>query len=270
MNQRRIKTIIGKEWAETIRNKTITGTFAMLLVVFTLMPLGFAFGMPLLIGDEITKDPDVEMLNELLVEMFPQFAALSIIEQFQVFMLRQFLPMFLLVPIMGAMSIATYSIIGEKTSRSLEALLATPIRTDELLLAKSIAAALPSVGATWGAFLVFALASRLLGGAEVARYAIDSAAWSMILLITPLVAFLGLGLGVIVSSRVNDARSAQQLGGVLVLPIVGLMVGQTAGLFLLGVPLVIIGAVVLFLIDLAVMAIGVSLFNREAILTRWK
>lgn len=270
MNGQRIRTIIEKEWAETLRNNTITSTFVMLLIVFTAMPLLFAFVLPAFLGEAATNDPDMDQLLDLLATSFPQIMELSGLEQFQIFMLRQFIVLFLLLPIMGAMSISTYSIIGEKTSRSLEALLASPIRTDELLLAKSLAAAIPSVLASWVAFGLFALVTRLAGGPEVYRYTLDSAAWATILLIAPLVALLGLGLGVVVSARSNDPRSAQQIGGLVVLPLIAVVMGQTAGLFLLGIPLVIVAAVVLLLLDLAVLGLGVSLFNREAILTRWK
>lgn len=270
MDSIRIQTIIGKEWQETIRNRAIVFTFLLLLVMFTVMPLVLAFGLPAVTGPQAVSDPDLDRMLGLLTEAFPGFAGLEPVQQFQVFMLRQFLILFLILPIMGAMSIATYSIIGEKTSRSLEALLATPVTTAELLMGKSLAAAVPSVIATWAAFGLFALLVRLLSDAAVAGYVFDAAAWSTILLITPLAAVFALGLGVIISSRVNDPRSAQQVGGVLVLPLVAVMIAQSAGFFLLGVPFVLIGALALLLLDLVVLGLGISIFNREQILTRWR
>jgi ABC-2 type transport system permease protein len=270
MNWHRVSTIMRKEWEETIRNRTIVLTFLSMLFIFTAMPLALAFGGPAIAGDAFVRDPDMAGMTDLLLETFPQFAQLGIVEQFQVYMLRQFLVLFLLLPVMGAMSIATYSIIGEKTSRSLEALLATPIRTDELLLAKSLAAALPTVLATWVAFALFAGLVRLLGGPLVTAYALDAAAWAMILLMTPLVALLGLGMAVLVSARANDPRSAQQVGAVVVLPLVALVVAQAAGLLLVGLPLIIAASVVLVVLDIAVLSLGVRIFNRETILTRWR
>ena len=270
MNWQRIRTLVEKEWAETIRNGTIVWTFVGMLVLFMLLPLGIAFGAPLIAGDSFRSDPDVDRVVAVLATLYPAIATLEPVEQFQIFMLRQFIPLFLLLPIMGALSVATYSIIGEKTSRSLEALLATPIRTDELLVAKSVAAALPAVVATWLAFALFAALTWLLGSAAVFRYALDGAAWAMILLVAPLVALLGLGAGVLVSARSNDARSAQQVGALVVLPLMALVVGQASGVLLLGLPLVLLVAAILVVVDAAVLAFGVSLFNREAILTRWR
>ena len=217
-----------------------------------------------------SNDPDIAPMLRLLLEIAPGFGALSPIQQFQVFILRQFLPMLLLLPVMGAMSIATYSIIGEKTSRSLEALLATPTLTGELLLAKALAATIPSVLATWVVGVVQAILVRVWAGPDVSQFALDAAAWVMLLLLTPLVAFLALGLGVIVSSRSTDPRSAQQVAVILVLPIISLIIGQSTGLFLLGLLPVLLGAVVLLILDVIVLWLGIRLFQRETILTRWK
>jgi ABC-2 type transport system permease protein len=270
MNWHRVRTLFDKELLEIRVNRQLLATLIFPLVIFLIIPLITAFLLPTFLGASITGDPDIENVVALLLEAFPNFGDLSAIEQFQIYMLRQFLALFLLSPIIGSMSIATYSIIGEKTTRSLEALLASPIRTEELLLAKSLAAAILPISVTWLMFLLFAAIILGLGGWNVFRYTMDSAAWGMMFLLAPLVALLGLGLGVIVSSRANDPRTAQQIGGLVVLPIVGLIVGQSAGIFLLGLPIVIIASVVLLLIDLALLGIGVSLFNRESILTKWK
>ena len=270
MNRSRVWALLRKELLEILRNRAIVFTFALLAVVFALLPIALAFGLPSLAGQEIVNDPDTAKIGQLLARAYPAFGRLSLTAQFQVFMLRQFVAMFLLVPVMGAMSVATYSIIGEKTTRSLEALLATPIRVPELLAAKTLAAAVPAVVGTWLALGAFAWLISRLGGPLLLPFVLDPPALLLVTLGVPLVALFGLGAGVIVSSRVNDPRSAQQLGGVVVLPIVLLMIGQSAGLFLLSVPAALAGIAVLGIVDAVVLAAGVALFQREAILTRWK
>ena len=265
-----IEAIMRKEWVETLHNRTLVWSFVLVGVMFTIMPLIIAFGLPALAGEAMTADPDTGPMLSLLAGALPGFEALGSVEQFQVFALRQFLPLFLLLPIMGAMSIATYSIIGEKTSRSLEAVLATSTTTRDLLLAKSLAATIPAVLGTWAVFGLQALLVRLWAGPTVAAFALDSATWTLILVITPLIAFLALGLGVIVSSRANDPRSAQQVAVILILPLIGLIVGQSAGLFLLGIGAVLVAALVLLVLDVIALLAGVRLFERERILTRWK
>ena len=51
--------------------------------------------------------------------------------------------MFMLIPLFIPVNIAAYSIVGEKTTHSLEPLLATPISTGELLAGKNLASVIP-------------------------------------------------------------------------------------------------------------------------------
>ena len=53
--------------------------------------------------------------------------------------------LFLLTPITGAMALAAHAVVGEKQARTLEPLLATPITTFELLVAKVLGALLPTL-----------------------------------------------------------------------------------------------------------------------------
>ena len=169
MNGARLKALLAKEWLEVRHNRTIIWTFLGLTAFFTVLPLALTFGLPLFLGPEAANDPDMAELGALLAKAYPDYARLSLVEQFQVFMLRQFVGLFLLVPVMGAISVATYSLIGEKTTRSPEALLAAPVTTTEVLLAKTLAAALPATLVTWAAALAFAALVALLAGPEVAR-----------------------------------------------------------------------------------------------------
>jgi ABC-2 type transport system permease protein len=88
--------------------------------------------------------------------------------------------------------------------------------------------------------------------------------------LTPLLALLAVGIGVMISSRVNDTRVAQQIGGMLVIPAVVLGLAQTAGFILLNAFTFIIGAVIIALIDIGVLYLATLIFQREKILTQWK
>jgi hypothetical protein len=57
---------------------------------------------------------------------------------------------------------------------------------------------------------------------------------------------------------------------VVILPLVAVVLGQATGLLWLGLPLVLLGALVLLLLDVALLAAGTALFDRETILTRWR
>ena len=65
------------------------------------------------------------------------------------FLFQQFLILFLLTPVTGAMSLAAHAVVGEKQNRTLEPLLATPITTLELLVAKVLGALLPALGISY-------------------------------------------------------------------------------------------------------------------------
>ena len=94
----------------------------------------------------------------------PEWAGFTAAELAGAFAVQQFLAFFLLMPAYIPLSIATFSIIGEKQARTLEPVLATPIRTLELLVGKAIAALVPGVLAGWVTYVAFvALASLVYG-----------------------------------------------------------------------------------------------------------
>ena len=72
------------------------------------------------------------------------------------------------------------------------------------------------------------------------------------------------------SSRVNDPRTAQQISAVLVVPVLALLFGQLAGVIVLGPALALGIGVVLALIAAGALWVATRLFQREVILTRWR
>lgn len=265
----RIEAVVRKEVREILHNRTIVMPFLIPLALFVFLPIGLSVGFQQY-GADLLYDQDLAAGIAQLQAMYPDLAALSLGEQAMVMILRQFTLFFLIVPIMGAMSVAAYAIVGEKENRSLEPVLATPITTTELLLGKSLAALVPATIGTWAGFALYAGLIALLTPGAVAAYSLDLTALLMIVLLTPLIGLLGLSIIVVVSSRVTDPRAAQQIGGILVVPIVLLFAGQMAGLFILGPVFVVLAALVLFVADAIVLRIGVRLFDREKILTQWK
>jgi ABC-2 type transport system permease protein len=89
-------------------------------------------------------------------------------------------------------------------------------------------------------------------------------------LFSPLLAFLSVLCGVIVSSRFNDPRTAQQITGIFVIPIVSISLVVLAGWVFVDVQMVLYASMVTFILDLVMLYFAVKLFQRETILTRWK
>ncbi|HZL14885.1 MAG TPA: ABC transporter permease, partial [Verrucomicrobiae bacterium] len=77
-------------------------------------------------------------------------------------------------------------------------------------------------------------------------------------------------LGILVSARANDPRTAQQIGAVIVVPLVAVVIAQAAGRFLVDATGYGLAAVAVLLLALAGLRAGTWLFAREAILTRWR
>jgi len=69
---------------------------------------------------------------------------------------------------------------------------------------------------------------------------------------------------------VNDARTAQQFGVLIIIPLAGLMVAQFSGsIWLSSAALAAIG-IGLLIAWLVLTFVSVALFDRETILTRWR
>jgi ABC-2 type transport system permease protein len=179
--------------------------------------------------------------------------------------------LFMLMPLAIPVTIASYSIVGEKTTRTLEPVLATPVKTLELLGGKALAAAIPAILATWGGFAIFAVGASILAvGPGVTQRLLDPLWLSAIFLVGPLLAVASVSVAVMVSSRANDPRVAEQLSMLVVIPLIGLFIGRMAGWFFLDQTMILWMAVALFVIDAGLLGFATQLFQRETILTRWK
>jgi ABC-2 type transport system permease protein len=231
----------------------------------TAIPLGILFAMR---GDASVMDAAGDMPTQF--EAFCP-SGLSSGECFQVFMVSQFMIMFMIVPLAIPATISAYSIVGEKSTHSLEPLLATPITTAELLFAKSMSAVIPAVLATYIAFAIFAIGAWILVPDRQLFLAVVDARWLIaIFIVGPLMALMAVSFSVMVSSRVNDPRVAEQLSMVVIIPVLAVFLGQFAGLFIINRQLILIAALLLMIVDIVLVYISVRLFQRENILTRWK
>ena len=205
-----------------------------------------------------------------VLEQRPEWAAFTAGELAGAFAVQQFLVFFLLMPAYIPLSIATFSIIGEKQARSLEPVLAAPIRTSELLAGKSVAALVPGVLAGWATYVVFVLLASLVYGPALFGVVTDPSWLAGVFLLGPAVGLSSVVAGVIVSARVNDARVAQQIGGVVIVPIVVLVLIQATGTLLVGPVGYALLALIVLIISIIGLRVGVRLFDRESILTRWR
>ena len=263
-----VRALLGKELADLRQNPglflpaVITGFFSILLPFFV------AIIVPHIAGERLSDSRDFAMAIELSRSQ-PSMQALDPEGAIQAWIFQQFLVLLVLTPVAGSMSVAAYSVIGEKQARTLEPLLATPLTTFELLAAKVLGSLLPALALTFACFGVYITGVALFAQAGVFRALLTPASLAVVFILGPLAALAALQLAVCVSSRVNDARSAQQIGALIILPIAALLVLQLTGTFLLTIPVIAFIALALVGVNLGLMLLGIALFERESILTRW-
>ncbi len=186
-------------------------------------------------------------------------------------MVDSMLFMFILIPAIIPTIIASYSFIGEKTGKTLEPVLATPVSDSELFAGKAAAIFIPSMLATLVSFVLFSVLIDLLTAPLVGRILLPDAKWLVAMLVTaPLFCIMAIELNVFVSTRVNDVRAAQQIGGSVVLPVVVLFVMMSTGMIKSSIFMLLLLSLAVFLIDAAVFGLALKMFKRERILVDWK
>jgi ABC-type Na+ efflux pump permease subunit len=167
--------------------------------------------------------------------------------------------------------IASYSFVGEKLEKSLEPLLATPTTDGELLFGKSLAAFIPCVGATYIGALIFVIIVDAWSMINLGIFLVPNLYWTIVMgIVTPLACILSVEANVIISSRVNDIRAAQQLGAFVILPVMLVMIFATTTQSFPLVTLALILSGGLAIADIAMFYLSKATFQREEILTKWK
>ena len=188
----------------------------------------------------------------------------------QFFLFQQFLVLFVLTPVTGAMVLAAHSVVGEKQSRALEPLLATPITTAELLTAKLFGAAIPTFAISFVGLALYAAGIVAFGLPGVAPAMSNARSLLLVLWLSPAAGLVSLQSAVLISSRVNDPRTAQQWGVLIIAPLSGLFIAQMMGtLWFSPAALAAIG-LGLVVVWLLLLLFSIALFERERILTRWR
>ncbi len=167
-------------------------------------------------------------------------------------------------------AIASYSLVGEKIQKSLEPMLATPMSDGDILLGKTISAILVPVGALYASSILFMTLMDYFTHSTLGYYYYPNWHIGAILLAAPLAALLSVEVNVVISSRMTDVRSAQQLGSLVMLPFIGLFLASELGFFALNDVNLVALAGALAAISVAMFFVAKAMFQREEILTRWR
>jgi ABC-type Na+ efflux pump permease subunit len=124
----------------------------------------------------------------------------------------------LLIPAIVPSALAAYSVVGEREQGTLEPILTTPIRREEFLVGKAVAALLPTLVVAYTVFGVFLTAAALFAHPGVESAVFEPSHLLVQLLFTPLIAGWSIWVGIAISARSSDVRAAQQLSVLATLP----------------------------------------------------
>jgi len=239
---------LSKSWAVASKDFKVFRKKKLVIYLMVVFPLLFSFLLPAVIVVAKTSTAEISIL-------LPAFTFLYLV-------LAGVIPT----------TIASYSIVGEKVEKSLEPLLATPTTDSEILFGKVISAFLPSITGILGGFAIFMFLMDLVTRARLGYYFFPNLNSDLVFfLMVPLAVIMSVEWNVFVSSRASDVRVAQQVGGLLMAPFVGIYVAGELNLIGLGVTnnLLYICAA-LAVADVILFTLARATFRREEILTKWK
>lgn len=264
---KKVLVIIRKEWGEVFKNKIVVFSVSFMPLIFSAIPLGILFSM----RGATDVSGMMGEFNIVFEQMGGLCGSLSDLDCAQFLLLQQFMVLFLMMPAIIPVTIASYSIVGEKNTHTLEPLLATPITTGQLLAGKALAAAIPAIAASLVSFFIFATGTYFLASSPAVALQLFSPLWLIgIFVVGPLLSLAGVSLAVMISSRVNEPRAAEQLSALIILPVMAMFIGQLAGAVSINQNFLLTLAGALIVADVTLLYFATRLFQRENILTRWK
>lgn len=144
------------------------------------------------------------------------------------------IPFFLMVAIINSMVSASNSFVGEKERNTLETLLFAPISIRDLFLGKVLASLVPTLGITFTAYIINLIVVNIITYPYFEEILFVNSTWLILMFwVIPTLVLFNIILSVLISAKVKSFQEAQQFGGILVLPIIGIVISQASGLFFL-------------------------------------
>jgi ABC-type transport system involved in multi-copper enzyme maturation permease subunit len=234
LNSRRVRAIIRKELRDFRRNRNLTVGMAVIPVVFCIQPLIAVF----------TLDP----------------AAATPLGHEHVLLYM------LAIPALVPSFVAAYSVVGERQQGTLEPVLTTPIRREELLLGKALAALLPSLLVSYLVYGLYLACVELLAAPAVASALIRLPDLLAQLAFTPLLAGWSIWVAILISTRSNDIRVAQQFATLASLPSIAVTTLVALNVIKVSLAVALAAAIVLLLLNRIGWRLASAMFDRERLI----
>jgi ABC-2 type transport system permease protein len=238
LSRRRVRAVVRKELREYRRSRSIVAAMAVLPLIFVIQPV------VAVLSASSAGSADLSHRHELLY--------------------------LLAIPALVPATLAAYAIVGERQQGTLEPVLTTPIRRNELILGKALAVLAPAVlisYVVYGLFLVCialfadpAVASAFIRGSDVIAQAI----------FTPLIAGWSIWITMAISTRASDVRVAQQLAALTSLPTIAVTTLVAVNVIHASLQLAVIFAAVLLIGNRLGWRLVSMSFDRERLVTGTK
>lgn len=235
----RVRAVYRKELRDYRRKRSIVLTMIFLPIPFMIEPLVSLFLVP----------PPANIASAKSYVLFP-------------------ILYLLLIPSILPSIMAAYTIVGEREQGTLEPLLTTPIREQELIAGKAIAVLAPTMMISYAVYAIFLIALAIFGKPIIITAVFHQPAVLLILfLLSPLLAGWAIAVGMAISVRATEVRVAQQLATFASFPPVIVIMLLAVGVIHPTFSVALIFAATLLLIDTRAVRIVSKMMNRERLIT---
>lgn len=163
--------------------------------------------------------------------------------------------------------VAGTAVAGEREQGTLEPTLTTPITRDEFLLAKALAAIVPSIAIAYVVYLLFLVLVELFSQPGIASALIRGPDLLAQLLFTPLLVGWSIWVGMAISTRARDSRAAGQFGALGGLPSVFVIVLIAFNAIPATLAVALGAAALLLVLNFLGWRVTSRLFDRERLMT---
>jgi ABC-type Na+ efflux pump permease subunit len=272
MNTRAILAIVRKDLKVALQNKGVVLPIVILpLILFVAFPwiMAYVSSITDLTGSSMSNMD--EMLQRMPAGLLNELSPYTQEQQMIVFSLVYMLaPLFLIMPLMVSSVLAADSFAGEKELKTHEALLYTPTTDRELFTAKLLGSWTAAVAVALMSFVVYAVMVNAAGWQSIGQVFFPNWMWiALVFWVTPAVAGLGLVVMVFVSARAQGFQDAYQTGGLVVLPVIFLMIGQISGAMYFSLGVVLLVGAVVWLLDAVLLWFASKGFRRGELMTKF-
>ncbi|MGA7989185.1 MAG: ABC transporter permease subunit [Candidatus Dormiibacterota bacterium] len=239
LNIGRLAGMVLKEMREYRRSPFIVGTMLVLPLVFLIEPIIIIF--------------------RLGASVHPAIVDRSVSATFL---------LLLITPVLIPAVLAAYSVVGEREQGTLEPLLTTPIRRDELLLGKALGVVVPAVAISYVVFGIVELSAHLFASNPEVVVALSQGPHVLAeFLFAPLLAGWSIWVGIGISTRASEVRVAQQLGTLASLPALGVVALVSFDVVTPSFTVAVAFALGLLAADVVMWRVVSAMFDRERLIT---